>query len=31
MNLIRESLPSSVHPQTPQLYGSLAAKNGKML
>jgi len=31
IGLIREHLPSVMHQQNPQLYGSLAAKKGKML
>jgi hypothetical protein len=30
MRQIRESLPSSIHPQTPQIYGTGAAKDGAM-
>lgn len=30
MKLVRQSLPSSIHPQTPQIYGSVAAKDGAM-
>ena len=30
MRLIRQGLPSAVHPQTPSLYGSSAMKSGRM-
>jgi hypothetical protein len=30
MTLVRKSLPSSIHPQSPQIYGATAAKDGPM-
>jgi hypothetical protein len=30
MTLVRKNLPSSIHPQSPQLYGSTKAKDGPM-
>jgi hypothetical protein len=30
MRAVRASLPSSVHPQTPSLYGSSAMKSGRL-